>query len=286
MQTLIEKNAQSFLADLMTWTAQALPNVIAALLILLIGLMMSSWSARFVRKTIENHPHMDNTFAGTLSSLVRYAIVFIVLIATLSQLGFETTSLLAALGAIGLAIGLALQGTISNIAAGFMLLWLRPFRVGDFIDGGGVSGTVRDVGLFATELHTFDGIYQFVPNSELWNKRITNYSRLPKRMVDITFGISYDDDTARAQELLLELVGGDARILMDPSPPLTFVSSLDDSSVSVGLRVWVATSDYWPVRRALTENGKIKLEAAGMTIPFPQLDIHPQTTPVASSSAV
>lgn len=282
MQSLMEKNAQNFLTDLAAWVAQALPNLVAASLILLVGLFVASWAARFVRKTIEEHPRMDATFAGTLSSIVRYAIVFIVVIATLSQLGFQTTSLLAALGAIGLAIGLALQGTISNIAAGFMLLWLRPFRVGDFIDGGGVSGTVHEVGLFASELHTFDGIYHFVPNSELWNKHITNYSRLPKRMVDLTFAIAYDDDTAKAQEVLLQLADSDERVLDDPSPPISFVSSLDDSSVSVGLRVWVATGDYWPVRRAFTETGKTKIEGAGMTIPFPQLDIHTQATPAAA----
>jgi small conductance mechanosensitive channel len=128
-------------------------------------------------------------------------------VAVLGQLGIQTTSILAALGAAGLAIGLAMQGTLSNIAAGLMLLWLRPFRVGDYIDTGSVAGKVKEVGLFATEMHSWDGIFLFVPNSELWNKRIMNYSRLPTRLVDLAFGVAYEDNLARGQQVLLALAG-------------------------------------------------------------------------------
>jgi small conductance mechanosensitive channel len=283
VQSNLENNANEFLSGLMTWSANALPNLIAAILILIVGLLLASWVGRLVKRTVENHPRMDNTFAATLSSIARYAIILIVLVATLSQLGFQTTSLIAALGAIGLAIGLALQGTLANIAAGFMLLWLRPFRVGDVIEGGGITGTVREVGLFASELHTYDGVYHFVPNSELWNKRIANYTRLKTRMVDLSFGVSYDDDISAAQQILIALAVSDERIIDEPVKPIAFVSSLDDSSVTIGLRAWVASQDYWPTRRSLTEHGKLELEKAGLTIPFPQIDIHMQNSGIAKT---
>lgn len=180
--------------------------------------------------------------------------------------------------AAGLAIGLAMQGTLANIAAGMMLLWLRPFRVGDYIDTGAVAGTVKELGLFASELHSWDDIYQFVPNSELWNKRIINYSRLPTRLVDLAFGVSYEDDLAKGQEVLLGLAGADARVASDPAPQ-TFVDELGDSAVVLRLRVWAANSDYWTLRRALTERGKAALEAAGLSIPFPQRDLHLKDVP-------
>ena len=195
------------------------------------------------------------------------------MVAVLGQLGIQTTSILAALGAAGLAIGLAMQGTLSNIAAGLMLLWLRPFRVGDYIDTGSVAGTVQEVGLFATEMHSLDGIFQFVPNSELWNKRIINYSRLPTRLVDLTFRVAYEDDLARGQQVLLALAGDDDRVNSDPAPAV-FVDKLGDSAVELRLRVWGSTSNYWPLRWALTERGKAALEAAGLSIPFPQRDLH------------
>jgi small conductance mechanosensitive channel len=196
----------------------------------------------------------------------------LVVVAALSQLGIQTTSVLAALGAIGLAIGLALQGTLSNIAAGIMLLWLRPFKVGDYIEADGVAGTLKEVGIFACHIDTWDGIFQFVPNSELWNKRLTNYSRLPTRLVDLRFGIAYDNSIARGRDVLMTVAASDGRVHQDPAPNV-FVADLGESAVVLGLRVWTDTSEYWPVRRALTEQGKIELEKAGLTIPFPQLDV-------------
>ena len=159
-----------------------------------------------------------------------------------------------------------------------MLLWLRPFRVGDYIDTGSVAGTVKELGLFATEMHSWDGIYQFVPNSELWNKRIVNYSRLSTRLVDLAFGVAYEDDLAKGQEVLLKLAGEDSRVMADPAPQ-TFVDELGDSAVVLRLRVWGANGDYWTLRRALTERGKLALEAAGLSIPFPQRDLHVKDVP-------
>ncbi len=187
-----------------------------------------------------------------IASLVRYGILIVVVVAVLAQIGIQTTSILAALGAAGLAIGLAIQGTLSNIAAGMMLLWLRPFRIGDYIDTGSAAGTVKDLGLFATELHSWDGIYLFVPNSELWNKKLINYSRLPTRLNDLAFGVDYADDLDKGLETLLAVAGADKRVLPDPAP-LVFVDQLGDSAVVLRLRVWGANADYWDLRRALTK---------------------------------
>jgi small conductance mechanosensitive channel len=210
---------------------------------------------------------------GLISSLVHYGILILVAVAALGQLGIQTTSILAVLGAAGLAIGLALQGTLSNIAAGLMLVWLRPFRVGDEIETANFKGWVKEVGLFATELHSTDGVFQFVPNSELWNKRIINYTRLQTRMVELKFGISYSDDIALAKQVLLDCARADGRSETEPAP-IVFVEELGDSAVVICIRVWTATPNYRPLLRALTENGKLALEAAGLTIPFPQRDLH------------
>lgn len=269
----IQTEASTFVATMTAWAAQALPQLIAAILLLIVGVWLSGWLSRQVGKLVDRQQRIDPTLRGVLTSLVRYAVLLIVAVAVLGQLGIQTTSILAALGAAGLAIGLALQGTLSNIAAGIMLLWLRPYRVGDYIDAGGIAGTVKEVGLFATEMHSWDGVFQFVPNSELWNKRVINYSRLSTRLVELKCGIAYDDDIDEAKTILLELAKADARVRPDPSP-IVFVSKLGDSSVEISLRAWVATGDYWATLRDFNENSKAKLEAAGLTIPFPQLDVH------------
>jgi small conductance mechanosensitive channel len=216
---------------------------------------------------------IEPTLRGVTTAAVRYALLIIVIVAALGQLGIQTTSVLAALGAIGLAIGLALQGTLANIAAGIMLLWLRPFRVGDSIEAGNVAGTVKEVGLFASELHSGDGLYQFVPNAELWNKRIINYSRLARRLVDLRFSISYSDDVERGREVLLSLTQADERVLADPAPDCV-VDQLGENAVVLALRVWTSTSAYGAVRSMLIERGKAALESAGLSIPLPQRVIH------------
>lgn len=269
----IQDDAGSFLEGLAAWAIQVLPNLVAATVILLIGFWLSGWVARQVGNLFDDLEQVDATLRGVLTSLVRYTILAIVFVAALGQLGVQTTSILAALGAAGLAIGLALQGTLANVAAGVMLLWLRPFRVGDYIDAGGVAGTVKEVRLFATEMHTWDGVYQFVPNSELWNKRVINYSRLPTRLVQVKYGIAYGDDIGKGKRVLLALAKSDERIISDPEPQI-FVSLLGDNAVELSLRAWAAVDDYWSTLRDLNERGKSALEGAGLTIPFPQLDVH------------
>lgn len=263
----------TFLSSMSAWAAIALPNLLGALVILVVGWWLAGRASVLVSAVLDRQTRIDPTVRSVAASVVRYAILILVIVAVLGQVGIQTTSILAALGAAGLAIGLALQGTLSNIASGLMLLWLRPFKVGDYIDTGTVAGTVKDVGLFNCEIHSWDGIYQFVPNSEIWNRRIINFTRLPTRLVDLSFSIAYVDDPAKAREILLSLATADPLAMKEPEP-LTFVDELGDSAVILRLRVWAATGDYWTLRRRLTENGKAALEAAGMTIPFPQQDVH------------
>ncbi len=268
----ISDQVTTFIQGLTVWAADALPNLAAALILLLLGWWLAGRVARGVGRLLKR-TRVDETLHTIITSTLRYAVQIVVFIAVLGQLGIQTTSILAALGAMGLAIGLAMQGTLSNIAAGIMILWLRPFKSGDYIDAEGVSGTVRQVGLFTSELESWDGLYVFVPNSQLWNRQVTNYTRLPTRMVDLQFGVAYGDDIALGKKTLLDLAAGDERALAEPAINV-FVASLDDSAVTLTLRVWCATGDYWPFKRALTEQGKAALEAAGLSIPFPQRDIH------------
>ncbi|MGE0626852.1 MAG: mechanosensitive ion channel family protein [Hyphomicrobiaceae bacterium] len=280
----IYANAGAFLEGLRAWAGAALPNVIGAIVLLAAGLWIAGWAARTARRVIEHQKQFDPTLTSVIETLVRYAILIVVFVAVLSQLGIQTTSILTALGAAGLAIGLALQGTLSNVAAGFMLLWLRPFRVGDFIDTGSVAGTVKQVGLFASEIYTWDNVYQFVPNSELWNKRLANFSRLPTRLVEARFRIAYDDDIEAARSTLRDLANGNPSVLTEP-PLQIFVSDLSENAVEISLRAWSSSTDYWPVLRYFNENGKIALERAGLTIPFPQREVHYHGRPEMPATA-
>ena len=268
-----QEQIELFINQLVAWAAEALPQIISAILLLVVGLWFAGFATRSVKGMMERSGRVDPTLSAALGSIVRYALIVIVIVAVLSQLGIQTTSILAALGAAGLAVGLALQNTLSNVAAGFMLLWLRPFRVGDYIDADGVAGTVKHIGLFSSELHSWDGIFQFVPNSQLWNSRVTNYTRLPTRLLELKFGIAYDDDIARAKEVLDRIVQNDERVLETPAPQI-MTYELGDSAVTIAVRVWTKTGDYWAAKWALTEIGKLRLEDAGMTIPFPQRDVH------------
>ena len=270
----------TLLAATAAWGAAAVPHIVGAVALLAVGWWLASRVERAVARILAAQSRIDVTLSAVIVSVVRYSILIVVLVAVLGQLGIQTTSILAALGAAGLAIGLAIQGTLSNIAAGMMLLWLRPFRIGDSIDTGTVAGTVKEVGLFATEMHSSDGIYLFVPNSELWNRRIINYSRLPTRLIDLKFRVAYDDNLANGRDALQALAGSDGRVVADPAPAV-FVDELGDSAGVLRMQVWAANVDYGMLRRALTERGKTALEAAGLSIPFPQRDIHLRQAPPA-----
>jgi small conductance mechanosensitive channel len=271
--TRLNQDLGAFTTQLAGWAGVALPNLVAAILILGIGWWLSAVATRAIGHVVETQPYVDPTLKGVLKTIVRWGLLVLVFVAALSQLGVATTSMLAALGAIGLAVGLALQGTLANLAAGIMILWLRPFRVGDFIEAGNAAGTVTGVGLFASHLTTFEGLDLFVPNSALWDTKIVNYTRSSPRMVRLTFGIGYEDDIAKARKVLLEVARGDKRVLAEPEPGV-FVAALGDNAVALELRAWTAGPEWVATRFDLIEHGKQALDAAGISIPFPQRDIH------------
>ena len=245
-------------------------SVIGAIFILIVGWTVARLLGSWVHKLLAKTQRIDPTVAGFFSIFVRYAVLVVVVIMVLGQFGVQTASIITALGAAGLAIGLALQGTLQNIAAGIMLMVLRPFRVGEYIDAGGITGTIVEIGLFATELKTLDGLYRMAPNSELWNVEVTNYSRLSERRYDLVVGIGYEDDIGKAQSVLMELAEADDRVLSDPKP-WAFVSELGDSAVAVTLRYWTTTSDWWTTSREMTKAAKIAFDENGISIPFPQI---------------
>ena len=248
-------------------------DAVGALVILLVGWWIAGRAQYLVRRGLDRVPRIDDTLKPFLSSSVRYFVIVITFVAVLAEFGVQTTSIIAVLGAAGLAIGLALQGTLQNIAAGIMLLVLRPFRVGEYIDAGGVSGTVDATNLFTTDMTTYDGIYRSVPNAELWNRNILNYSRNPTRRLDRPVGIAYEDDVEQALDLLLSHLSKDTRVLAYPDPQV-LVTGLGDSSVNLTLRCWTSRTDFWSLRFELNKKVKLWLDAAGISIPFPQRDVH------------
>lgn len=243
-------------------------NVIYALLILILGFWVAGALRRSALRAMRSTGRVDETVAMFLSHAVRYLVLALVLIAVLQLFGVETTSLIAVLGAASLAVGLALQGTLSNVAAGIMILIFRPFRIGDYVTVGGESGTVRDINLFVTELATPDNVKILVPNGDAWGTAITNYSAHPTRRVDITIGIDYGDDADKAVRLVRDLIDGDARTHKDPEP-FVAVTNLGDSAVDVTLRVWCESSDYWSLKFDLTKAIKQTFDANGISIPYP-----------------
>lgn len=247
-------------------------SVFGALAILIVGWWIAGRLQEALGRLLNRVPRMDATLKSFLRALVRYVVMALTLVAVLAQFGVQTASIIAMLGAAGLAIGLALQGTLQNVAAGVMLLLLRPFNVDDFIDAEGISGTVRSIGLFTSELCTFDGVFVSVPNAQLWGRSIRNFSRNPTRRVDVVVGISYGDDIDRAMEVLRRLFE-DPRVLRDPAPDV-MVNALADSSVNINIRCWVAAGDYWAIFFHLHKAAKQALDGAGITIPFPQRDVH------------
>lgn len=248
-------------------------SVIGAIILIFAGFIVAGYLERAVGRALSRMHTFDQTLCRFLSKVVRYAVLIMVGVTVLAQFGVQTASILAALGAAGLAIGLALQGTLQNVAAGIMLLVLRPFRVGEYVDASGIAGTIEEIGLFATELTTFDGLYVLAPNSELWNKAVTNYSRNPTRRFDLDIGISYSDDINLAHDTLMELARSDDRVMGVPEPEV-LVKDLGDSAVVVTLRYWTAASNFWPVQFDLTKAAKEAFDAKGITIPFPQRDVH------------
>ncbi|PPR62089.1 MAG: Small-conductance mechanosensitive channel [Alphaproteobacteria bacterium MarineAlpha3_Bin3] len=269
----MDKQTQEIIEGVVAITIEYGVDIVGAIVLLIIGWTVAGWARRGVRHALERVPRMDETLKPFLAKLVWYVIMAFVLVAVLSQFGVQTTSVIAVLGAAGLAIGLALQGTLANVASGVMLLFLRPFNIGDYVDAGGIAGTVVEIGLFNTEIKTRKGLCLIVPNKIIWESPITNFSRNPTRRFDITVGISYGDDVNGATDLLMGLLTGDERILDDPEP-LAVVEELGDSAVIINLRAWTRAEDFWAAVWDLKKAIKVEFEVAGYSIPFPQRDIH------------
>lgn len=254
------------------WLQSNLFEIAGAFLVLFLGLLLAGVIQRTVSKALRKSDRFDETVAQFLSNVVKYALWAIVLVTVLTQFGVETTSILAALSGIALAIGLALQGTLSNVAAGVMILVQKPFKVGEAIEVGEITAVVQAIGLFTTELKQFDGLFVMIPNSELWNKPITNLHRHPVRRFELIVGIGYDDSMSEARRELLAIAQGDDRVLDDPAP-VAFVNSLDASSVGIGLRVWCTTGDYLALSWDMTEAAKARFDEVGISIPYPQREV-------------
>jgi len=247
-------------------------NILGALLIFLIG----KWVARKVTSLLGKvlkRQKIDETLIQFLDNISYYALMVVVLMAAADRLGIDTTSFLAIFGVAGLAIGLALKDSLGNFASGVMLVFFRPFKIGDVVTAGGVTGKVESISVFNTVFLTFDNQKMIVPNGQITNDVITNINANPTRRLDLVFGIGYEDDIIKAKALFKAIMLADTRVLKDPAP-LIAVSELADSSVNFWVRPWVNTEDYWSVKFDLTEKIKLALDDAGISIPFPQTDIH------------
>jgi len=247
-------------------------KLIGALVIFLVG----KWFARKIQSLVVKlmrKNKMDETLVSFIESIVYILLLVVVVLAALNTLGVQTTSFVAILGAAGLAIGLALQGTLGNVGSGVMLISFRPFKVGDFVTAGGETGTVAGISIFATVLHTLDNKVVTVPNAAVTAGNITNFSAKEVRRIDLTFGIGYGDDLKKAKTILEKIMADDDRILADPAP-FVGVSELADSSVNFVFRPWVKSADYWDVYFHMNETVKLTFDEQGISIPFPQRDVH------------
>lgn len=243
-------------------------NAVKAVVVLIIGWIVAGMVSKLVRRRIVSHPQIDDTIGGFAASIVRWLILLVTLIAILQLFGIEATSLVAVLGAGTLAIGLALQGTLSDVAAGVMLIIFRPYKIGQFVDIGGTSGTVKDLNIFVTELVTPDNVQIIMPNGQAWGAVVTNFSAHDTRRLDLTFGIDYGDDADKAIQIILDVANADERVHKDPEPWVR-VTNLGDSSVDLGVRLWCEAGDYWELKFHMLKAVKEAFDAGGVSIPYP-----------------
>jgi small conductance mechanosensitive channel len=265
-------NGEQIVTLVQTYLAEYGLKVLAAIAIFIIGRIAAGWVRRLVDRLMKKGG-TDDTVVGFVSSLAYIGVMAFVVVAALGQLGIQTTSFIAILGAAGLAIGLALQGSLSNFAAGFLMLIFRPFRAGDFIEGAGVAGIVEKIEMFTTTMRTGDNKTIIVPNSSLAGGNIINYSAKETRRVDLTVGASYDADIKHVRQVLQGIIAADERVMQDPAPMIA-VGELADNSVNFVVRVWVKSGDYWGVFFDTTEAVKIRFDEEGIGIPYPQRDVH------------
>ena len=247
-------------------------KLVTAILIFIIGRMVIKFVVKLVKKLLHKSS-MDEMLIDFVGSILNAVLLLVVIIAALNQLGVDTSSLVALIAAAGLAIGLALQGSMQNFAAGVMLLVFKPFKAGDFVEAGGVTGVVEKIQIFSTQMRTGDNKEIIVPNGALYDGPITNFSARDTRRVDMVFGIGYEDDIRLAKSILEKLVAEDSRILPEPAPVIA-LSELADSSVNFVVRPWVKSSDYWKVLWDMNEKVKLAFDESGISIPYPQMDVH------------
>jgi small conductance mechanosensitive channel len=265
-----------------SWAASFLPHFVTALAILIVGGLVANWTQRALQRSLARFLNIDPTVRQFLASMLRYAVLVLVIVAALTQIGVQTTSLLAVLGAAGLAIGLALQGTLSNIAAGLMLLWLRPFHLGDFVEvlGGVAAGKVKEIGLFTCQLETFDGVFLFVPNSALWNAALKNHTRNSGRLVSIVVALPASADLERARLALLDVAAKHPLMLETPAPAV-FVDNFTGGNFVLNLVCWTTPAGVAAVQRTIIENARSALAALGPEFAPPSVTriVPPDTDP-------
>jgi len=247
-------------------------NVVGALVILLLGVWAAKLVIKIYRRVLESR-NVDQTLVNFSQNIIYAGLVAFVIIAAIGQLGVQTASFIAVLGAAGLAVGLALQGSLSNFAAGVMVLIFRPFGIGDLIEGAGVMGVVEDIHIFTTQLKTGDNRTVFIPNGKLISDNLVNFTKKGTRRMDLVIGVGYDDDLKKVKQTLTEILAKEERILKDPAPTVALLE-FGDSSVNWAVRPWVTVADYWDVYFNVMEKIKLDFDGAGISIPFPQRDVH------------
>jgi small conductance mechanosensitive channel len=266
------ENPEQIIGMIQGYLAEYGLKVIAAIAILIIGRIVAGWLRKLIERMMTKGK-TDPMIVGFVGNLAYIGMMAFVVLAALGQLGIETTSFIAVLGAAGLAIGLALQGSLSNFAAGFLMIIFRPFKVGDFIEGAGEAGVVEAIHMFTTTIRTGDNKTIIIPNSALSGGNITNYSTKDTRRVDLTVGASYDADIKHVREVLQGIIDANDKVLDDPAS-LIAVGELADNTVNFVVRVWVKTPDYWDVYFSMTEAVKVRFDEEGIGIPYPQRDVH------------
>jgi len=273
MENISSENLQKLVDQGIELSMLYLPKLLLALITLIVGFWVISKIAKGIRKVLDLRS-VEETLQRFLSSLISGALKIMLIISVASMVGIETTSFVALVGAAGLAIGLALQGSLSNFAGGVLILFFKPFKIGDVIDAQGYVGIIKEIQIFNTIITTLDNERVIIPNGILSNGPIKNVFAEPTRRVDMTFGISYDDDVLGAKEVIRELILGDTRLLESDKGHEIYVSEHADSSVNLLVRVWCDSADFWPVYFGMHESVKLAFDAKGITIPYPQRDVH------------
>jgi len=265
-------NYEAHIENAIRWLWDALPNLIMALIILFVGIYVIRFINSMVKKLFMKKDY-DPALESFLQSFISIALKIVLFVLVITQLGVQSSSLVAIVGAAGLAIGLALQGSLSNFAGGVLILIFKPFRVGDFITAQGLDGTVKEITIFYTKLTTFGNQVAIIPNGKLSNDNVVNYNAMPTRRDNVKIGIGYGSDINAAKDILLQICADSEHILEEPIPEV-YVDSLGDSSVNLTLRFWANLTVYWPAHFYVIEESKKRFDAAGIEIPFPQRDVH------------